>query len=59
MSGISRLLAKELSSALGITDAPVSGVVSKGSDDLLESSTAIGINKQVSNVDYDVQRRTK
>ena len=59
MSGITRLLAKELSSALGITDTPVAGAVSKGSDDLLASSVDVGTNKQVSNVDYDVQRRTK
>jgi len=56
MSGITRLLAKELSSALGITDTPVAGAVAKGSDDLLESSVDVGTNKQVSNL---VQRRTK
>jgi len=55
MSGITRLLAKELSSALGITDTPVAGAVAKGSDDLLESSVDVGTNKQVSNLDYDAR----
>ena len=47
MSGISRLLAKELSSALGITDTPVAGAVAKGSD--------VGTNKQVSNTVFDTR----
>lgn len=55
MSGITRLLAKELSSALGITDTPVAGAVAKGSDDLLESSVDVGTNKQVSNVEFDAR----